>query len=113
MKHQPEAGTIALSGPSPDHTLGMYLIRTSSRDEAERIAASDPLTAAGACAYELIDWQIDEIMGVGFRNLDALSVIRQRRRCGPRSTSTTIRTAPPSATAAAPSDTTAVRSAVT
>jgi uncharacterized protein YciI len=73
MKRQHEEGTIVLSGPSPDHALGMYLIRAPARQDAERIAASDPYTAAGDCAYELFDWQINEIMGVGFRNLDDLA----------------------------------------
>jgi uncharacterized protein YciI len=72
MKQQHDEGNIVLSGPSPDHSLGMYLIRAGSRDAAERIAASDPFTAAGDCAYELFDWQINEIMGVGFRNLEEL-----------------------------------------
>jgi uncharacterized protein YciI len=72
MKNQHEAGKIVLSGPSPDHSLGMYLIRAGSREEGESIAASDPFTAAGDCDYTLFDWHINEIMGVGFRNLDEL-----------------------------------------
>src|SRR5262249_8061965 len=42
MRAQHEAGTIILSGPSPDLKLGMYLIRAGSPEEADRIAASDP-----------------------------------------------------------------------
>ena len=72
MRQQHEEGAIVLSGPSPDRALGMYLIRAPSRAEAEHIAASDPYTAAGDCAYQLFDWQINEIMGIGFRNLDDL-----------------------------------------
>jgi uncharacterized protein YciI len=72
MKEQHELGTIVLSGPSPDRQMGMYLIRAVSRADAERIAAGDPYTAAGDTIYELIEWQINEIMGAGFRNLDDL-----------------------------------------
>jgi uncharacterized protein YciI len=72
MKEQHELGTIVLSGPSPDRQIGMYLIRAASRADAERIAAGDPYTAAGDTTYELIEWQINEIMGAGFRNLDDL-----------------------------------------
>jgi uncharacterized protein YciI len=72
MKEQHELGTIVLSGPSPDRQLGMYLIRAASRADAERIAAGDPYTVAGDTTYELIEWQINEILGVGFRNLDEL-----------------------------------------
>jgi uncharacterized protein YciI len=72
MKEQHERGTIVLSGPSPDRQLGMYLIRAASRADAERIAAGDPYTVAGDTSFELIEWQINEIMGIGFRNLDDL-----------------------------------------
>lgn len=65
MREQHEAGTIILSGPSPDLKLGMYLIRAGSREDAERIAASDPYTEAGDSSYELQQWNIRQIMGVG------------------------------------------------
>jgi uncharacterized protein YciI len=65
MKQQHESGKIILSGPSPDLQLGMYLIRAGSREEAEEIAASDPYTAKGDSSYELLQWNIRQIMGVG------------------------------------------------
>jgi uncharacterized protein YciI len=65
MKVQHEAGHIVMSGPSPDLKLGMYLIRAGSREEAEAIAASDPYTVAGDSTYELTQWNIRQIMGVG------------------------------------------------
>jgi len=65
MRAQHEAGTIILSGPSPDLKLGMYLIRAGSSEEADRIAASDPYTAAGDSSYKLQQWNIRQIMGVG------------------------------------------------
>jgi uncharacterized protein YciI len=65
MQEQHAAGTIVMSGPSPDLTLGMYLIRAQSREEAERIAASDPYTKLGDSTYELTQWNIRQIMGVG------------------------------------------------
>lgn len=65
MRQQHEAGTILLSGPSPDLKLGMYLIRAGSREQAEQIAASDPYTRAGDSSYELQQWNIRQIMGVG------------------------------------------------
>src|SRR2546423_341120 len=47
MKQQHEAGRILFSGPTPDRSTGIYVIRAGSREEAERIAASDPYTAGG------------------------------------------------------------------
>lgn len=65
MKAQHDAGTIFMSGPSPDLIFGMYLIRAANRPEAERIAASDPYTIAGDSRFELFEWDIRQIAGVG------------------------------------------------
>lgn len=65
MKAQHDAGTIFMSGPSPDLLYGMYLIRAASREAAERIAASDPYTVAGDSRFELFEWDIRQIAGVG------------------------------------------------
>jgi uncharacterized protein YciI len=73
MQVQHERGAIVASGPSRDRSLGIYLIRADSRETAEVIAASDPLTAAGHCTFELIEWDIHQIVGVGPFTASALS----------------------------------------
>ena len=65
MKQQHEAGKILFSGPTPDRKLGIYMIRAGSREEAERIAGGDPYTEAGFCAFDLIEWEIHQVMGIG------------------------------------------------
>lgn len=65
MKQQHDAGNILLSGPTPDRKLGVYVIRAGSRKEAENVAASDPYTAAGFCAFDLIEWEVHQILGIG------------------------------------------------
>ncbi|MBI2998731.1 MAG: hypothetical protein HYY46_09830 [Deltaproteobacteria bacterium] len=65
MKQQHEAGKILFSGPTPDRKLGIYVIRAGSRQEAERIAAGDPYTEAGLCSFDLIEWEIHQVMGIG------------------------------------------------
>ena len=65
MRGQHERGAILLSGPSVDRSLGIYLIRATSRDSAAQIAAGDPFTAAGHCTFDLVEWDIHQIMGVG------------------------------------------------
>jgi uncharacterized protein YciI len=65
MKQQHESGKILFSGPTTDRKLGIYVIRAGSKDEAEKIAASDPYTAAGFCAFELLEWEVHQIMGAG------------------------------------------------
>ena len=65
MKRQHEAGRILFSGPTTDRKLGIYVIRAGSRDEAETIAKSDPYTEAGFCAFDLLEWEVHQIMGAG------------------------------------------------
>ena len=65
MKEQHDAGRIILSGPTPDRKLGIYLIRADSRAEAEQVAGGDPYTANGHCTFDLVEWEIHQIMGAG------------------------------------------------
>lgn len=65
MKQQHDAGKILFSGPTTDRKYGIYVIRAESKDEAVRIAASDPYTAAGFCTFELLEWEVHQIMGAG------------------------------------------------
>ena len=65
MKQQHESGRILFSGPTPDRKLGIYVVRAGSREEAERIAASDPYTEAGFCTFDLFEWDVPQIMGAG------------------------------------------------
>ena len=65
MKKQHESGRILFSGPTADRKLGIYVVRAGSREEAECIAASDPYTEAGFCAFDLFEWDVHQIMGVG------------------------------------------------
>jgi len=65
MRRQHESGTILFSGPSSDRQYGIYVIRSSSKAEAEKIAAGDPYTAAGLTAFELLEWEVHQIMGAG------------------------------------------------
>jgi uncharacterized protein YciI len=65
MRQQHLAGTIVISGPTPDRRLGLYLIRAASQADAEKIAGSDPFTAAGHCTFDLIEWDVHQIMGAG------------------------------------------------
>ena len=65
MERQHREGTIWMSGPTPDRSTGIYLIKASSRAEAEQIAGADPYTAAGHCTFELIEWNLHQMLGFG------------------------------------------------
>ena len=51
------AGPVATEGEA---TYGMIVIRAASRDEARRIADSDPLHQGGFRRYVLRDWMVNE-----------------------------------------------------
>lgn len=65
MRLQHELGNVLMSGPSPGKQLGVYVIKAASLEEAERIAAADPFTLAGDARFELIDWDVRQVLGVG------------------------------------------------
>jgi uncharacterized protein YciI len=65
IKEMHEAGKIVISGPGKDHTLGVYLIRAETLEEAAEIAEADPFTVGGNCEFELMDWDIHQILGIG------------------------------------------------
>jgi hypothetical protein len=41
------------------------VIRAGAKVGAQKIAASDPYTAAGFCTFELLEWEVHQIMGAG------------------------------------------------
>ena len=65
MKQMHDEGKIIMSGPSSDRSLGIYLIRAGSREEAERIAGGDPYTVAGETTFEQIEWEAHQVLGIG------------------------------------------------
>jgi uncharacterized protein YciI len=65
MREQHESGRILFSGPSADRKLGIYVVRAASRVEAEHVADADPFTKAGFCGFDLVEWDVRQIMGVG------------------------------------------------
>jgi uncharacterized protein YciI len=68
LKRQHAAGNILFSGPTPDRSLGIYVIKANSHDEAVAIAAEDPMHTYKVRRAEVIDWEVHQIMGAGFKN---------------------------------------------
>lgn len=64
MRTQHERGTVLISGPSADGTLGIFVIRASSHEQATALAATDPL-AGDDVRVEVIDWTVHQILGIG------------------------------------------------
>lgn len=65
MRDRHADGSVILSGPSADRSVSLYLIRADSVGAAEGIAAADPFTAGGECRFDLIEWEIHQMLGIG------------------------------------------------
>lgn len=65
MQTKHASGQVVMSGPVVGGGLAMYLIRETDRDAALKVAESDPFVSAGHCSFELLEWRVHQIMGVG------------------------------------------------
>jgi hypothetical protein len=65
LRDQHERGVILISGPTPDHMTGLYVMRAPSHHEAAAIVAEDPLAQDGLATVEIIDWEVHQILGIG------------------------------------------------
>jgi uncharacterized protein YciI len=65
MRAQHERGTVLISGPSSDGTVGIYVVCAPSREDAAVLAASDPLAQDDRVRVELIEWDVHQMLGIG------------------------------------------------
>lgn len=65
LKDRHDEGTIIMSGPSADASLGIYVMRAPDTQEARRIVNGDPLLRSPGATVEVIGWQLHQIMGIG------------------------------------------------
>ena len=66
LRKQHHAGNILFSGPTADRSLGIYVIKAGSHDEAVAIADEDPMHSFKVRRPEVLDWDVHQIMGAGF-----------------------------------------------
>ncbi|WP_269857070.1 YciI family protein [Streptomyces sp. RPT161] len=72
MRDQHEQGTVLISGPSSDPTMGLYVVRASSRSVAEAIAQDDPLARDDQATIEIIEWHVHQLLGIGPFDIEAV-----------------------------------------
>jgi uncharacterized protein YciI len=65
MREQHEHGTVFISGPSSDLTMGLFVVRAHSRDEATSVATDDPLYQADKTTIDVIEWHVHQVLGIG------------------------------------------------
>ena len=66
MKKQHEAGNVLFSGPTLDRSTGIYVVRAASYEEAQGIVDSDPFHVLKLRRYEILEWEIHQVLGAGF-----------------------------------------------
>ena len=62
---QHRLGNVLFSGPTPDRSMGIYVIRAESLDAAKAIADTDPFHAKGLRAYDIYQWEVHQALGIG------------------------------------------------
>jgi uncharacterized protein YciI len=65
LKPMHDEGTIIMSGPSKDGSLGIYVMRATDASAATRAVQADPLLQSPGATVEVIDWQLHQIMASG------------------------------------------------
>ena len=65
MRSQHADSNVLFSGPTADHSMGIYVITAPSREDAQAIADSDPFHALGLRKYEMLDWEVHQVLGAG------------------------------------------------
>jgi uncharacterized protein YciI len=65
LKDQHESGALLLSGPARQRGYGMLLFRAASREELDRIIATDPNIVSGMRTSEVHDWEVHHAFGIG------------------------------------------------
>ncbi len=65
MEGQHESGKVLFSGPTPDRSIGIYVVKAGSYDEAKALVDTDPFHLAGLRSHEIIEWEIHQVPGAG------------------------------------------------
>ena len=77
MRRQHAASNVLFSGPTADRSVGIYVIRAPSLDEARRVADSDPFHANAVRSYELLEWEVHQVLGAGSFSSEGLAALAQ------------------------------------
>lgn len=62
---QHQAGTILFSGPTSDRRFAIMVVKADSLEAAVRLMDDEPFVRRGYRTYEIYEWDIHQILGVG------------------------------------------------
>ena len=65
MQRQHQDANVLFSGPTTDRTTGIYVVRADSVEQARSIADTDPFHELGLREYEMLEWEVHQILGAG------------------------------------------------
>ena len=60
MRGRHVRGTVLISGPSADCAVGIYVLSAPSREDADALAATDPLAQDDQTSIEVIEWDVHQ-----------------------------------------------------
>jgi uncharacterized protein YciI len=60
-----ERGVVLISGPDPEHTRSLLVVRAPSSEAAEAIVRGDPLDHDGRATLDIIEWHVHQLLGIG------------------------------------------------
>jgi uncharacterized protein YciI len=75
MRRQHGAGSVLFSGPTADRSVGIYVIRAPSLHEARRVADSDPFHANAVRGYEMLEWDVHQVLGAGAFSSEGIAAL--------------------------------------
>ena len=73
--------TSSSPGPTPDRTVGIIVIKAGSRQEAKAIADEDPFHSEGVRKYEMLEWEIHQVLGAGPFSIAVQAALASNHAC--------------------------------
>lgn len=80
---QQGAGRVLFSGPTADGQIGIMVLRAGSAAAARTIMDDEPFVRHGFRQYELYEWEVHQVLGVGAfskENIDRIKAEPVRRQ---------------------------------
>jgi uncharacterized protein YciI len=65
MREQQFAGKVLIAGPSRDGDLGIIVFGHMSKTDLDALCRQEPFVARGYRGYEVIAWDVHQLLGVG------------------------------------------------
>ncbi len=73
LQKQQLAGKVLISGPSGDGNLGIIVFGHMSSADLDVLCRQEPFVARGYREYEVIAWDVHQLLGIGAFDVSPLS----------------------------------------